>query len=122
MPKPNLEKAAVVEEFSVVGKTQSDGALTLDTRITNRRTNDQTLRRWQIQVELPDSALPATGSLAVSVRSPGAALFQDVVGSIDLTQDSALLYTFEALADEIKLTPTSLEAGLLYNAYLSASE
>ena len=122
MPKPDLNKAAVIEEFSEVGKTQADGVRTIDTRITTRRVNDQTLSKWQIQIELPDSALPATGSMVVSVRSPGAALFQDVVGTIDLTQEAALLYRFEAMADEIKLAPTNLEAGLLYNAYLSASE
>ena len=122
MPKPDLNNCGVIEEFKVEAKDQSDGDQILDTRITNRKTGDRVLRFWQIQIELPDSALPATGAMTVEIRSPGSAGYQEVVGSIDLTQEAALLFTFEALADYVKLVPASLEAGLLYNAYLSVSE
>lgn len=73
---------------------------------------------WQIQFEL--SATPTSGTATISVRVPGATNFVDFDTTVDLTSND-LLYTFDGIFEEIKITTSGLDADKTYNAYFFVS-
>lgn len=80
--------------------------------------SDDRFCRHQVQVEV--SATPLAGTLAVAVRSPGAANFVTLDGSIDLT-GTELLKTFgPCFAAEIRFTPDSFDADKTYNVIVTS--
>lgn len=93
------------------GRSQADGAFSLDTSLTEKT-------RYQIQVEV--SATPAAGTLAVGVKTPGAAGFASV-GTIDLTQ-APLAVRLEAKAEAIQFTPSSFDAGKTFSVYVAVGD
>lgn len=94
------------------GRKQSDGAFTVLLGACDR------FCRHQIQVEV--SAPPAGGTLAVAVRSPGAAGFATLDGGFDLT-GSDLLKTFgPCFAAEIRFTPEGFDAEKTYDVIVTS--
>jgi len=101
-----------MNKLSVTGKAQSDGAQTF-----SLLENEFTIHQLQIDV----SAAPATGTMAIAIKTPGASVFSALDSTVDLTALSATngkIIEIEAAAEAIKITPTSFEADKTYNAYL----
>jgi hypothetical protein len=96
----------------VEDKTQGDGAFTV---LLEKADN---LCRHQVQVEV--SATPAAGTLAVSVRSPGAVNFVELDGTFDLTGTALLKVFGPVFAAEMRFTPSGFDAGKTYNVIINS--
>jgi hypothetical protein len=94
--------------FKVSGKSQADGAQTIDL------TGYERVKVKQVQIDL--SSDPAAGTMDVSIRTPGASDYVSL-GTIDLAA-GPLAVIFEGYCDSIRLTPASLDAAVTYNAYV----
>lgn len=98
----------------VVGKTQSDGAFTVELG------SGDWASRHQIQVEL--SKTPSSGSLKVEIRSPRATKFMELGNSpIDLTSSDLIkVISGYAFVSEFRFTPSSLDTGVTYNVIVTS--
>jgi len=76
---------------------------------------------FQHQLQIDVSETPTAGTLAVHVRTPGAADYVLLDSAIDMSS-TALIATFEAFADSIKIVPDSFDGGKTYDAYLMTSD
>jgi len=92
--------------FKLNGKTQADGAQTIDLAGYERA------NKHQVQVDV--SATPTAGTMDISIRTPGATGYVSL-GTIDLVS-GPLAVQFEGYADSIRLTPVSYDAAKTYNA------
>ena len=84
------------------------------------------LLQHQISLEFDDGAgnitIPTTGTMVVTVKSPGGDLFHPIVdGTIDVTDRSEWIKRCAAHAAAFKFTPSGIDAGLRYRAILVAS-
>lgn len=103
---------AAIFSSVTVGRTQADGAFSIELANADR------FCRHQIQVEV--SALPESGQLSVSVRSPGATDFVTLDGTIDLTS-ADLLKTFgPVFAAEIRFSPSDFDEDKTYNVIVTS--
>lgn len=97
---------------AISGKTQADGAFSVSLLGADR------FLYHQIQVSL--SAVPDAGSLAVAVKSPGAAGFVPIDGTFVLT-GTELLKTFgPVFAEAIQFTPTDLDSDVTYGVVVTS--
>ena len=94
--------------FKLTGKTQADGAQTIDL------TGYERAEVHQIQID--PSATPAAGTMDVSIRTPGGAGYTSL-GSIDLV-NGPLIVQYTGYADSMKLTPSLFDAAKTYNAFV----
>ena len=97
---------------SITGKTQADGAQSIDLLEA-----DSALIH-QLHVEV--SATPGAGTLAVAVKTPGATGYITLSGTIDLT--NILLYKIEGLVESIQVTPTGFDADKTYDVYVTSGD
>jgi len=94
--------------MKLFNKTQADSTQTIDL------TGLETARIHQIQIDV--SSTPAAGTMDVSIRTPGADDYVSI-GTIDLV-NGPLVVDFSGYADAVRLTPTSLDTGKSYSAYV----
>ena len=94
------------------GKSQADGAFAVLLGASDR------FCRHQVQVEV--SAAPSSGTLAVAVRSPGAADFVTLDGGFDMTGTDHLKTFGPCFAAEIRFTPTGFDADKTYNVIVTS--
>jgi len=95
---------------SIVDKTQADGAQTI--------TLSQGDRFRLHQIQLVPSAIPAAGTLQVSIKTPGASDFSDIGDAIDMTDSTEYVMQFSGFASHIKFTPTSFDAAKTYSVFV----
>lgn len=93
---------------SIADASQADGAQTIALEQQDYCLNHQ------LQVEV--SAIPAAGTLTVSIKTPGAAGFVDLAPVIDLTSGNQI-YTFTRFASHVRLTPTGFDAAKTYSVF-----
>lgn len=99
--------------LTLTGLTQADGAQTFTLRANNKFT------RHQLHIEV--SAQPAGGTLAISVKSPGASVASTLSSTVDMTAITATnaeIVDIDVAAEEITITPTLFDADKTYNAIL----
>jgi hypothetical protein len=92
--------------FRLTGKSQADGAQTIDLTGYERAK----IKQVQIDVATP----PAAGTMDVSIRTPGASGYVSL-GSINIVS-GPLAVMFDGYCDSIRLTPSSFDAAKTYNA------
>jgi hypothetical protein len=92
--------------FRLTGKSQADGAQTIDLTGYERAK----IKQVQIDVATP----PTAGTMDVSIRTPGASGYVSL-GSINLVT-GPLAVMFDGYCDSIRLTPSSFDAAKTYNA------
>jgi hypothetical protein len=99
-----------IKHTASTGNTQAAGAVTI-----NVLKADSALLH-QIHVEV--SATPAAGTLAVAVKTPGAANYITLSGTIDLTDIA--LFKIEGLVESIQLTPTGFDGDKTFDVYVAS--
>ena len=113
-PAPILKNGETMSEInaeSVTDKSQADGAQTISLG------SDDKFRQHQLQVEL--SATPTAGTLDIAIKTPGASAFITLTSlQMDLTSGNQVVHFGPYYASQIKLTPTSLDAGKTWSAFL----
>ena len=110
---------------SITGATQGDGEQVIDVSGSYEGIEENKVRNprflaltnWQLQFIVSGS--PTAGTATISVKSPGASGFADLSTTVDLIK-GPLLVSFEALAEEIKVTPDSFD-GDSFDVVLIAS-
>jgi len=98
---------------TLTGKTQADGAQEIELGAYD------SARLIQLQIAV--SATPAAGTLAISIKSPGASAYVDLSHTIDLV-NGPYLYQIVAFAAAVKITPASFDADKTYDVYLVAGD
>lgn len=101
---------------AITGKTQANGAQTIDVT-DSLPLGEKAKRHWQVQ--FVPSATPAAGTATIGIKTPGASGFATLATTVDLTS-SALLVSFDAVAEAILITPTDFDAAKTYSAFLCA--
>ena len=96
----------------LTGKIQADGEQIIDVRKAHY------LGRWELQFTM--ASVPAAGTMKVSARMPGANGFADLSPLVDLVAGPFVHY-FTVTAEEIKLTPIGLTAGVEYSVVIVGS-
>lgn len=102
-----------MNRLSFLTIAQTDGAQTFDLKTNN------SFSHHQLQIEV--SAQPSVGTMAIAIKTPGASVFTVIDSAIDLTALTATngkIIDIEASVEAIKITPTGLDAGKTFNAYL----
>lgn len=95
---------------SILGITQNLGVQEINVK------DSIPLRNFSLQFDVKGS--PSAGTATVSIKTYGAATFADLSTTVDLTS-STLLVSFEALTEEIKITPNNFD-GDSFDVYIAA--
>lgn len=94
--------------FKITGKVPADGPQTIDLSGYKR------VLRKQIQIVSESSA---TGSVAIAVRTPGAAGYMTIL-TIDITTGPVIVPLTEHYCDSIQFTLTSDTAAKAFDIYV----
>lgn len=103
--------------MKVLSKSQASGAQVLGIK------GYESLPNHQIQIEV--SAQPASGTLKVEFKTPGASEFVEASGSpIDLTAlNKAAAFRLDGVfASSFRFTPVGLDADKTYSVFVESNE
>ena len=95
----------------IEGASQADGPRTIALEAADR------FREHQVQLEV--SAVPAAGSLDISIRTPGASQFASI-GEIDMTDSANYLMQFTGFASDIRVSPDGFDADKTYSVFVAS--